>query len=108
MARLIDADALREHLFVGFDFDKAIDDGIPKTEKEILAFWCGWNDALKSVVRFAPTVDPVKHGHWIMKPNGYGTCSNCKMCRLDIGGGVDSDYCPNCGAIMDEVKDETD
>lgn len=48
----------------------------------------------------APAVDPVKHGYWIMKPNGYGTCSNCKMCSLDIGGGVDSDYCPNCGAKM--------
>ena len=48
----------------------------------------------------APAVDPVKHGYWIMKPNGYGTCSNCKTCELDIGGGVDSDYCPNCGAKM--------
>ena len=56
--------------------------------------------AIKYVIDQQPTVDPVKHGHWIMKPNGYGTCSNCKMCSLDIGGGVDSDYCPNCGAKM--------
>lgn len=46
--------------------------------------------------------EPVRHGHWIMKPNGYGTCSNCKMCSLDIGGGMDSNFCPNCGAKMDE------
>ena len=50
----------------------------------------------------APTIDvePVKHGRWIMKPNGYGTCSNCKVCSLDIMGGVHSNYCPNCGAKM--------
>ena len=45
----------------------------------------------------------VKPGHWIMKPNGYGTCSNCKACSLDIMGGVHSSFCPNCGAKMDEV-----
>ena len=53
-------------------------------------------------IRNIPTVDaePVKRGHWIMKPNGYGTCSNCKRCSLDLGCGVDSNYCPNCGAKM--------
>ena len=53
----------------------------------------------------APTVDPVKHGRWIMHPNGHGTCSNCKKCSLDIMGGVDSNFCPNCGAKMDEVSE---
>lgn len=49
-----------------------------------------------------------KQGHWIMKPNGYGTCSNCNKCSLDIMGGVHSNFCPNCGAKMDEPpKDET-
>lgn len=57
--RLIDADELKEHLFVGADYDKAIDDGIAKTEEEVFAFKCGWNDALKSVIQFAPTVDAV-------------------------------------------------
>lgn len=103
MARLIDADALREHLFVGFDFDKAIDDGIPKTEKEILAFWCGWNDALKSVVRFAPTVDPVKHGHWIKseKSDYEWECSACGYGLSDYR----TTYCYDCGAKMDEVEE---
>lgn len=55
--RLIDADELKEHLFVGADYDKAIDDGIAKTDDAVFAFQCGWNDALKSVVQFAPTVD---------------------------------------------------
>ena len=60
MMRLIDANELKEHLFVGADYDKAIDDGIAKTEEEVFAFQCGWNDALKSVVQFAPTVDAVE------------------------------------------------
>jgi hypothetical protein len=59
MSRLVDADELREHLFVGADYDRVIDDGIYKTEEEVFAFKCGWNDALKSVVQFAPTVDAV-------------------------------------------------
>ena len=58
--RLIDADELKEHLFVGADYDKAINDGIDKTEEEVFAFKCGWNDALKSVEQFAPTVDAVE------------------------------------------------
>ena len=57
-------------------------------------------------LRYVKTIDaePVRHGHWIMKPNGYGTCSNCQKCSLDIMGGVDSNYCPNCGAKMDEEE----
>lgn len=57
--RLVDADELKEHLFVGADYDKAINDGIDKTEEEVFAFQCGWNYALKSVKQFAPTVDAV-------------------------------------------------
>ena len=58
---------------------------------------------LYDILESMPAVDaePVKHAHWIMKPNGYGTCSNCLTCSLDIMGGVDSNYCPNCGAKMD-------
>lgn len=64
----------------------------------------------------------VKHGHWIMKPNGYGMCSNCKM-KDDPFGFFDEipvcsecghttklretyKYCPNCGAKMDEVTED--
>ena len=61
---------------------------------------------LDEAMEKTPTVDPIKHGHWIMKLNGYGTCSNCKKCSLDIMGGVHSNFCPNCGAKMDEVEDD--
>lgn len=94
--RLIDADTLHKAL----------------SAKQKWVVHCGGkhnegytSDQVHFAIDNTPTVDPIKHGHWIMKPNGYGTCSNCKMCSLDIGGGVDSDYCPNCGAKMDEVED---
>jgi hypothetical protein len=56
-----------------------------------------------------PTADvaPVKHAHWVMLKDGHGVCSNCIMCNVDLLGGVDHNYCPNCGAKMDEVGNET-
>ena len=84
--RLIDADELQEHLFVGADYDKAINDGIDKTEKEVFAFKCGWNDALKSVEQFAPTVDAVEVVR--CKDCKYWRYSDCQ-CQNDSHG-----YCP--------------
>jgi len=70
-------------------------------------------------------VKPVVHAHWILDPNGmdFGLpawrCSNCRRKNTMIptfvatkhGGFVPknpnifegSNYCPNCGAKMDEV-----
>lgn len=53
----------------------------------------------------APTVDPVKHGRWIEHVEGdyfWYICSSCgKVFYM-----VDDihDYCPHCGALMDEVE----
>ena len=110
MSRLIDADELKEHLFVGADYDKAINDGISKTEEEVFAFQCGWNDALKSVAEFAPTVDPIKHGHWINKGFEPTRCSVCGI-TVDAINGIpwaikSFKYCPHCGAKMDEVEND--
>lgn len=48
--------------------------------------------------------EPVRHGHWTK--DGY--CSVCGGEQLGyVGDGchdfLDTDYCPHCGAIMDEV-----
>lgn len=47
-------------------------------------------------------VQEVKHGHWF-KPSemSENICSNCKKSTKTLFG-VLSDYCPNCGAKMDE------
>ena len=55
----------------------------------------------------APTVDPIKHGHWELSPfDGNWMCSKCgnKPYHSNM---KNMNYCPNCGAKMDEVKDET-
>ena len=56
----------------------------------------------------AANVAPVRHGRWISKnPHGYEwtfVCSNCDY----VDGYPFNDrhnYCPNCGAKMDEKED---
>ena len=51
----------------------------------------------------APTVDaePVRHGYWI---DGW-ICSECGEAFNTNGEAWN--YCPNCGAMMNEVTDET-
>lgn len=49
--------------------------------------------------------EPVKHAHWIDPVHGVYKCSNCGN-FLDFrgvnAGRGDANYCPNCGAKMDE------
>ena len=47
--------------------------------------------------------EPVKHGHWIKQKNWFDECSVCRY-----HGSNAFRYCPNCGAKMDEVTNETD
>lgn len=92
MARLIDADALK-------------------------SFYASWSDKntefIKAEVdRFVDlqiTVDaePVIHGHWINRRNSV-YCSRCgKGYRNGVGtiSALNHNYCPNCGAKMDEVSE---
>ena len=59
-----------------------------------------------------PAIDvtPVVHGYWIVHENadtfeGYEVpmfeCSNCRTWKDD-----DSDFCPDCGAMMDEAEED--
>ena len=75
--RLIDADALKKVIEEADYFDiEQIDD--------------------------APTVDAVKHGHWMLAGYmGQGTrLSKCSICGWQTPD--DGDYCSSCGAKMDE------
>lgn len=50
-------------------------------------------------------VKPVVHAHWIDQKHGTYKCSSCGQ-FLDFrgvnAGRGDANYCPNCGAQMDE------
>lgn len=65
----------------------------------------------KSAIRKVETwqtvdAEPVRHGHWIFNPKDaiemMFTVPKCSECGAEspIGG----NYCPNCGAKMDEEK----
>lgn len=58
-------------------------------------------DVVEKELRYVPTVDPVKHGHWELSPfDGNWTCSKCgnKPYHDNM---KNMNYCPNCGAKMD-------
>jgi hypothetical protein len=86
MTRLIDADALKEYF-------KTI-------RKYHVGKYSEWY--LADVLEQQPTIDaePVRHGKWIEYPiaDGMNQCSECGVLRFG-----ESNYCPNCGARMDEV-----
>lgn len=62
---------------------------------------CPYNNVLM-LLRNLPTIDAVRHGHWINAGFLTAKCSECdaEVHELDYG-----DYCPNCGARMDEVEE---
>ena len=84
--RLIDADALIE---------EALTEGA-----------YGYVDALQ--IAIAPTVDAalVRHGQWETNSDRPDTliCSVCK-CGFDMWKHDPHNFCPNCGAKMDEVSE---
>ena len=48
--------------------------------------------------------DAVRHGRWLTSPTGWLYCSECEgepPCEINVR----TDYCPNCGAKMDEVEE---
>lgn len=66
-----------------------------------------WDEALaKAIIESVPTIDPVKHGKWIIE---RGACEpdymECSCCRwiTEYYSGLEEDwnYCPNCGASME-------
>ena len=89
--RLIDADALA----------KFIDYGHLNNPNEKLY---SEND-IREMIDMMPTIDavPVRHGKWIGYAGTVG--AECSLCRkwLDVlQGTAEMNYCPNCGARMDE------
>lgn len=87
--RLIDADTLRAEF----------------TDNGIIPYH---HTAIWAMIDLAPTVDPVRHGHWTVRKltDSYGwemEYLNCSVCdgESDL---CKYDYCPNCGAKMDEVS----
>jgi len=69
------------------------------------------NLSTENEVRYRGTVTvsmqeyrPVVHGHWIVNKYPLCECSRCGELFTETWGGFD--YCPKCGATMDEVDDD--
>lgn len=69
-------------------------------------------DYNKLVIEALPSVEieSVKRGRWIyikkkMLRGGYISASECSVCHKRIMPHFKPNYCPNCGAKMDEVED---
>lgn len=96
--RLIDADALINDLRADIDVyrgrgDRLYVDGVIH----------GLNVAIRDVREDAPTIDPVRHAHWIEDEDGDGRhCSGCghDYCYM-LGDPEIFEFCPFCGAKMD-------
>jgi hypothetical protein len=82
-------------------------------EKETFKSWMKENitknPMILTAIDYAPSADaePVVHGRWITHyrsgtPVAEGYVSTC----CDIWNNRKSDYCPNCGAKMDEENSE--
>lgn len=81
----------REETIINFGFDW---DDIPPTRKEFVEF-----------LKRQPSVDvaPVVHGEWMLRHVGHGHYWECSVCHKNpcIYVTEDTNYCPNCGAKMD-------
>ena len=71
-----------------------------------------WDEALaKAIIESMPTIDPVKHGKWEVKPTlkeNVWLC-RCSACghKFSLNGSnrtIELAYCPWCGARMEEKK----
>lgn len=62
---------------------------------------------IKEIIRNMPTVDaePVRHGHWVDEGKKFLPvyCSRCGFGKV-YEDQRNYDYCPNCGAKMDEEE----
>lgn len=77
-----------------------------KDEKEYInpSYARGWNDAIRTIYLFAPTIEaePVRRGRWIDVDYIFSKCDLCG-CYVDTLNYA-TNYCPNCGAKMEEQE----
>ena len=96
--RLIDSDAMKD---TNNNVIAVID---PETKSK---YWISLNDYINA----QPTVDTIKHAHWVRvakSENEYWQCSNCHgyfTLPMPKYRGFYMRYCGCCGAEMDEVTE---
>ena len=82
-----------------------------KREEAIEAAKHAWAKGLEpsQYIEIIPAADvaPVRHGHWIYHPDDLfpnDSTQECSYCHAEESLTLyNENYCPNCGARMDEV-----
>lgn len=109
MARLIDADKTIGHIKTRL-LETALNNSMVVCDVSYIYQDCADN-RIETWVDEMPTVDaePVRHGTWInisISANEYEPSSaQCDLCGARVYNNLSSiiNYCPHCGAKMDEV-----
>lgn len=72
-------------------------------------YYCTYGAGVKTTPLISiPTADieaePIKHGRWTQIVYPWYECSECgeRTAVTNLNGEVVWNYCPNCGALMDE------
>lgn len=98
--RLIEADELRNR-FQNLSYDD--------WNQGISTSWAEAYSEFADMIDDMPTVEaePVRHGHWKKLYTNNYKCSVCGSWWTDNGDTylIEFNYCPNCGAKMDEVDE---
>ena len=97
MPRLIDADALKYLICANV---YPIRDDFNST-----GYGMFWTGGIEKAIDEMPTVEAVRHGHWIRNDNGTYSCSKCQSWIPDEQHYY-ARYCLFCGARMDEVEND--
>lgn len=99
MSRYIDADALNERMYHdAFETDSDM-------QKWDSGCWIRYK-MFENALADAPTIDPVKHGHWYDEPNYLGTSKTMYFCSYCGSASYREDpYCWHCGAKMQGGKE---
>lgn len=71
-------------------------------KSENQSFVNGWNSAIDTAYKSAPTIEaePVKHGIWQFQYEDITTDEPIYECSVCGGTYPKYNYCPNCGAAM--------
>lgn len=103
--RLIDADELKRKMcYKCIDTDEETEKGRVKWDSGLWIRYKVFEDA----VTIAPTVEaePIRHGHWEHGKDVIGIYYQCSECGSQYHIGYEFNYCPECGAKMDEGNAE--